>query len=370
MTVTANGPGAYGNLESVTVLAPTDGVYNHADVQISYLGKTYWYKNIDISTGQDNTLTVVGTDDGNPAILTKTASGVLSPMLSTPLAGGTDGSIADADYTASNKGVNIAASAPGVGIVFVAERMTAAVKAVMYTLSATSSDRMWIIGPDNESVAAATAITEAASYRTDRFIYAFNAPYTIDPSTAAEVVTHPTSWMASILSQTDIDIHPGDKDNAQFLQGITRLFNESYVRNDYIAFRAAGICALEHLDGYGFVSGVTTSLVVGKEQITRRRMADFLQISVAQALGPFVKKKNTLTRRKAMNGMIVSFLQDLQGAERVVQAFKVDGESLNTDNARAQDIEHILMRVRLISHMLEIVLETEIGTSVTIVQAQ
>jgi hypothetical protein len=377
MTVTANGVGAYGNLITAQVAAASDGSTAHSNITIGYLGKSYVYKNIDISTATaNNILNVVGSDDGNPAILTKSAAGVCNVLSSTPLAAGADGSVSDSDYTAA--AITKAAAAPGCAIVFVGEYMSAAVKAAMFAASATVSDRVFVIAPDNETVAAATAITEAALYRGDRMIYTFNSPNTLDNATASVIVTHPSAWMASILSQTDIDIHPGDVDNQQFTQAITSLYNEGYVRNDYIALRAAGICALEHLSGYSFVSGVTTSLVPGKEQITRRRMADFLQISVANALQPFVKKKNTVSRRKAMVGMVMGFLAELQRNERVVATddsvsgpgYLVDDDSLNSALGRAAGIERLLTRVRLISHMLEVVLETEIGTSVNIVQKQ
>ena len=46
----------------------------------------------------------------------------------------------------------------------------------------------------------------------------------------------------------------------------------------------------------------------------------------------------------------------------------VDIDTLNTPTQRAQGIEKILMRVRLIGHILELVLETEIGTSVVITE--
>jgi hypothetical protein len=73
-----------------------------------------------------------------------------------------------------------------------------------------------------------------------------------------------------------------------------------------------------------------------------------------------------VTRRLANGGILQAFLGDLQGNERIVEQFSIDLEKLNTPTQRAQGIEKILMRVKLIGHMLELVLETEIGTSVVI----
>lgn len=364
----ANGPGAYGNSISATVVVPsTDGVSGRFDLKVTdEKGKQSVYPNLDMTGSNDNSLAVIGTDDANCFVFTKLSSG--TPVASTAsLTGGTDGSVADSDYTAAGKGLNVGAAATGCSVVFTADYMSAAVRAQVMTLSATVNDRMFLIGPDNETVSEATAITDVAAYRSDRIVYCFNHAYTQDPTNAAQVLTRPESWLASILSQTDIDIHPGEEDTKQFTAGITKLYNESYVRGDYKALKAAGICALEDNDGFAFVSGVTTSLQSGKTQITRRRMADFLQLSVADFLKHSVKKKNTDKRRKDNAGKCIDYLQGLQDEERVVEKFQVDPDKLNTPNGRAAGIERLLMRVRLISHMLELVLETEIGTNVVIV---
>lgn len=374
-TVAASSPGAWGNNATFQVQAASDGAYNHFNMVVSYLGKTYTYKNLDLSAvagvGQDNSLTVIGNDDAVFVTLTKTASGLPAAMGSAQaLTGGAESSVADSDYTAAGKGLSVLAATQGVGACVVAEYSSAALKSAILTKAAASSDRVWLMSADSETVSAATAITEAASYRSDRVVYCFNHAYTLDPSTAAELITSPTSWMASILSQTDVDVHPGVEDNKKFTAGITRLYSEAFVRGDYIAFKAAGICAMERLDGVGFVSGVTTSLTPGLEEVTRRRMADYLQISLAGALKHGVKQKNTLSRRKANAAMVTSFLDDLKQSERIVDDFKVDTEKLNTVTQRAQGIEKLLVRVKIIAHMLELVLETEIGTTVNIRQAQ
>jgi hypothetical protein len=59
---------------------------------------------------------------------------------------------------------------------------------------------------------------------------------------------------------------------------------------------------------------------------------------------------------------------DLKRAERIVEAFSVDTEKLNTTAQRALGVEKILLRVKLLGHMLHLVLETEIGTAVSITE--
>lgn len=396
LRIDASSVGAWGNYVKWRVNAPTDGVSGRFNLLIkdTLTGKVTTYENLDITTGVDNTLTVLGSDtDGNLITLTKLASG--TPYTSIPgtdgagavstedegytalgqtvasftSVSGSDGTVADSDYFGTGKGLDLLATYPGIGVVYCAEYQSANLKSATKTFAATATDRVFLIGANDATVSESSAATDAASYRNNdgRLIYCYNHPYTLDPITGTEVQTAPTSWMASVLSNTDVDIHPGEEDTKRLLAGITRLTKPAITRADYVALKAAGVSALEvDLGQAVFVSGVTTSLVSGKTEITRRRMADFLQLSVAEALRYSVKKKNTVARRNANVGMITAFLGGLKKANRVVEDFQVDGEILNTSLTRAQGIEKILMRVKLLGHMLYVVLETEIGTAVTI----
>jgi hypothetical protein len=368
--ITATSPGVWANDITIDIVDASDADANHFNLEVNYLGGTTIYKNLNTYTSaDDNLLATIGDDYGNLVVVTKLANGRPLNVSAATLNGtaGAEGSIADSDFTASNKGLNVAANVQGVGIVWVAERMSDTLKAAIETLANAATDKIFLIGADAESTSLASAVTDVADYRGDRMVYAFNHCYTLDPETGAEILVRPESWMASILSQTDIDIHPGEEDTVKQTAGIIRLYNSSYTRADYITAKDAGICALESdVSGFKFVSGVTTSLTPGKEQITRRRMTDYIQLSLANSLKYFVKKKNTLTRRKVMAGLVDSFLDGLKKAERVVELYNVDGEILNTEVSRAQGIEKLFVRVKLIGHMLHLVLETEIGTNVKI----
>lgn len=385
LRISATSKGAWGNNVQFKISAASDANANHFDMTIRYLGNTVLYKNLSVFTGEDNLATVIGSDDGNLVVCTKLASG--RPVntasgidgadteayvnLGETVAAftsvlGTEGTIADTDFTATGLGMELLANHRSVDICYVAERSNANIKAKWATLAAASTDKMFIITSDAGNTSIATAATDAATYRSDRIIYTYNHPYTLDPETAAVIECHPTSFMASILSQTDVDIHPGEEDTKPFLAGISRLTNETLSRADYITLREAGICALEKDSGFLFVSGVTTSLTSGKTEITRRRMTDYIQLSLANSLKFSVKKKNTAARRRANSGMITAFLGDLKRAERIVEQFAVDTEALNTVAQRAAGVEKILIRVKLIGHILFLVLETEIGTSVNV----
>jgi hypothetical protein len=387
LRIAASSRGLWGNDVAFKVSAASDGNANHFNLTIRYLGNTVTYANLSVFTGEDNLATEIGDDDGNLVVCTKLASGrpvntsagvdgadtdafvnlgeVVASFVSVA---GTDGAIADTDFTGTGKGMELLAAHRGVDVAFVAERSNATIKAKWNTLAATVSDRMFLMCADSAATSVSATATDAALYRSDRIIYCFNHPNTLDPETAGVISSDPTSWMASILSQTDVDIHPGEEDTKPYLQGITSLAFESLARADFITLREAGVSALERDNGFNFVSGVTTSLTPGKTEITRRRSTAYIQLSLADALKHSVKKKNTEARRRANAGMIQSFLSDLKRAEGIVEAFSVETEKLNTTAQRALGVEKILLRVKLLGHMLHLVLETEIGTAVSITE--
>lgn len=383
--IVASSVGAWGGDVKFGIFAATDGVANHWDLKIKYLGTIYHYKNLDTQAGTDNLAAAIGTDDGRIVDVTKLADGrpvntlgetgadadgyVTLGVGGNNVAAGSDGTIADADYTGTGRCMDKIEYYPGVGVVFVAGRSNAAIKASMKTRAARSSDRLFLICPDSESVSLASAVTDVASYRDQRLVYCFNHAYTLDPETAGEVVTEPHAWMASILSQTDVMIDPGDEDTKKLNAGIIRLYNQGFTREDYISFKNAGIAAMEKDDdGFVFVSSVLTDLTSAKEYITRRREADFILLSLAKFMKNFVKKENTHARRMVQAGTIEAWLEGYKKLGTIVEDYIVDPEKLNTTASRAANIEKLLVRVKLLGHMRHLVLEAEIGTTVTITE--
>jgi hypothetical protein len=391
--IDASSVGTWGNSIRFNVRAATDGNANHWNINFidDITGRSFLYENLDTTTGNDNLALKIGTDDGRLIDIVKLASGrpvnnaagvdgadadgyvnLGETVAAFTSVAGTDGSVADSDYTGTAKPLQNIASYPGIAVVYCAEYSSATVKSGMETAAAASSDRMFLIGADSESVNVTSAITDVADYRSDRIVYCYNHVYTIDPITGTEILVRPESWLAGVLANTDVDIHPGEEDTKRYLAGITKLYQPAISRGDYVLLRAAGICALEiDLGSPVFVSGMTTSVNPSLTQITRRRMTDFLQLSAAYALRFHVKKKNTIERRRAINGTLKGWLEGLARAGRVVDknddgsgAFEIDGEILNNPTDRGNGIERILMRVRLIGHMLHVVLQTEIGTGV------
>ncbi len=385
--IDASSVGSWGNLLQWRVSAATSGVANayNLEIQDTITGKVWKYENLNTTDG-DNLVATIGTDDARPVDVTKL--GALRPINSTASTDGadtnawtnlgatvsaftsvlgTDGSIADGDYFGTSKGLDLLATYNGIAIVYPAEYTSVTLRAAMKTFAAASSDRMFIFGPADQTVSVATACTNAQVNVSDRCIFTYGHVYTIDPVLGAEVLVRPESWMACVLANTDVDIHPGEEDTKRFLAGITRLYNQSLTRADYVLLRAAGVSALEvDLGSPVFVSGVVTDLTPGKTEIARRRSADFLQLSAAYTLRFHVKKKNTEARRTAIAATLKGWLSGLKRQGRVVENFLIDMDILNTSTDRDNGIQRILMRVDLVPHMLSIVLTCEIGTGVVI----
>ena len=381
LLVEATSHGLWGNDVAFRVHAATDGDANKFNLTVRYLGKFKTYENLNISGANDNLAAVVGDDDANWVKLSKLAAG--RPVnhaatvdgadadgyvnLGEAVAGftsvaGSNGTIADADFTAAGRALDVLANYKGLGIAFVAGRSNAAIKSALLTKSAASNDRLFLVCPDAANTTQAAAITEVATMRDDRLVYCFNHPTTLDPETAETITTEPHAWMANILNQTDADVHPGDADNKDFLAGIRGLTYEGMAAGDYDALDAAGICALErhHKGGFVFVSGVTTSLVKNDRPIDGRRTKDFIISGAVERLEGSNKKPNTKGRREADRGALVGWLTGLAKQERFVaktskgqaDIIVANDETVNLASDWADGLHKTFLRVRTIPQNL------------------
>jgi hypothetical protein len=144
--------------------------------------------------------------------------------------------------------------------------------------------------------------------------------------------------------------------------------------NEYTALRAAGIVALriDRTAGAIYQSGITTSLTSGEKNINRRRMADFIEDSLAERLVQFSKLPQTQQLKDGAVGESEAFLADLRSinnpsAQRI-DAYQVDDKSGNTPALSAKGIYVIIARVRLTPTSDFIVIQAEIGENVVIQQ--
>jgi hypothetical protein len=147
-------------------------------------------------------------------------------------------------------------------------------------------------------------------------------------------------------------------------------------QSNYISLKANGICAprRDRTSGSIYQSGVTSvnpGTDPGLITQARRKMADFIQDSLAERLVPFSKKLNTEARRDSIRGIIEQFLSELQSEQNPELArigeFSVDAKSGNTPELEARGIVVFIIRVRTLSSLDAIVLQTEIGEGVVVV---
>lgn len=370
IAVTASSPGAWGLEVTAAVEAATDANANHFNLRIAYQGKEFLGQNCSVFSTDNNLAAIFGTDVSRFVDVTKLASGRPLNIAATALAtGGSDGAVAASDY---NLGCDDLAAFPGISVVVAPDLIgtPASHYAHLVAVAPTVFDRIFLtraMPSLNTAAAEVTAEAAAVTTQSDRLIWCYNDPYTIDPVVNAEIEQGPHTWLAAILSQIDVDIHPGAYDTQAFLAGITRVANTSLSRGDLINLKNAGISTLERVKtGFQFRSGVTTNVTSGLTEITRRRMADFLQLSAADRLKTYVKGKNADEIRAQMAAELTMFSNTLKRAKRVIEDYEIDQNSVNTDDLRAQGEEHILWRVKLIDHMLFLVFETEIATGTVI----
>lgn len=399
LKIAATSPGIWGRSVKWKIEAATDGDANHFNLRVRFLGDEVAYENLNISSTSDNLAAVVGEDVGNWVVLTKLAAGrpnnsstvtqvdfvaardtdgfVFLQDIGAAYTGvdGADGTLAASDYTAL---LDDASAVQGASIVLAPESLedtcTAGAQATFNTAivaqAALTYDRIFLTWSGKTTQSASTEITNLDAQittKSDRIVWCFNAGKVLDPATALKMYSGPHVFLASILNQNDVDIHPGSSQTAPQLAGIVELQNETITNGDLETLRAAGISTLEKLpDQFQFRSGVVTLKTAGKTEITRRRMADFLQLSASDRLKDFVKDRGTVENRAQIKGELTAFSQELKDLPRIVENYSVDQEGVNTAAMRARGVEKIAWRVNLIDHMLAIVLETEIGTGVVI----
>lgn len=144
----------------------------------------------------------------------------------------------------------------------------------------------------------------------------------------------------------------------------------------YISLKANGISAprVDRTSGPIYQSGVTSDLTPGLTTQARRKMADFIQDTLAQRLVPFSKKLSTEARVDSVTGIINQFLKDLRSEDQPelqrIAAYSVDSRSGNTPTLNALGIYVWVIRVKTLSSLDAIVLQTQVGEGVVTITEQ
>jgi hypothetical protein len=278
--------------------------------------------------------------------------------------------------------------------ILVAARISTAINAYVRThvlaASAVGVGRIGIISPLLTTLSLATAVSTAGVNRAERIIYSWPGANTFIPEAAGVSLAgsdgiltttgnldQPSSvWLAAVLSNLAPERNPGQAASPipEVLSPITGIQRGVSVLglNEYAALRAAGVCALrlDRASGPIFQSGITSSLTSGQTNINRRRMADFLQDSLALALTSFSKLPLTISLKDAITGEVDAFLNGLKSpsnpaAQRIVN-YQVDDKSGNTPELLARGVYVVIVRVQTLSTADFIVLQTEVGEGVKI----
>lgn len=378
LTITAKHEGAYGNLITVTV---EDGSVSGKKITITDTNPDAVltpevYDNITTANKSDVELAELF---AGSQLVDVTGAGDADPVniAATPLAAGTDGTLADTDYEAA---ITITEQERA-GNVLWADKQSATIKGYLKQTVLNAPDKMVVMSPDSDTDNLAAAIADVANYRDTegRIIYAFNHLQT--RINGVLVYTSPAAWVASVISNTSAHIDPAFAQNIQYLAGVTDM-KYKLTRAEYIQAKEAGIAAFEYdadLGGHKLKSGITTQILnSSKVTILRRRMADFYSNSVALFLKNYQNAPNTLPNRTLVKGAILAFDNGLirdgilpsddevnDGAARLI-----DTEVLNTDLSIGQGFFKIQVKRRLYSSMRFIVFQIEIGETVVVTEGE
>jgi hypothetical protein len=216
-----------------------------------------------------------------------------------------------------------------------------------------------------------------AANRTDRLVYCFPEVKQLFPELDASnsIDMGWDTWMASILSQLAPEEDPGQYHNLADGRGITaikqiRTTAGAELRDlnpdDYKTFRQKGVCAPAFSESYGWTcySGVTSSVVSGRTEINRRRMADYV---TNRATTIVERYKSTLERTKR-NLAILDALEAL--GEELKSEEDPDLQRIDDYSVQLGDVESGVQKIdfqcKLLGTSRSFLINLELGTTVTI----
>lgn len=253
--------------------------------------------------------------------------------------------------------------------------------------------RMCAVSPPLNTVEATALSTSAnpgvGAYRDQRTVYCYPGFNTYVPAIGAvgtaggagfsatgNIDQTSDGWLISICSQLPPEENPGQ--DTTFTSSVNSIELGSNVQNfgisDYVAFKAAGICAARFDADNGvaiFQSGVTSvnpATMPALARIARRRMADYIEDSLAALSTGFGKQLNTKARRAALASEFRAFLGGILGTtagnNQRIEGYDVDEFSGNTQQLLQQGLYRILVNVTTITSLDSIVIAADIGDQV------
>lgn len=304
----------------------------------------------------------------------------------------------DAAYVAAfDKTVDINSVAREINLIWSARQSNQIRKTIRANVQTASAEgcfgRMGMVRPPLNTTKAAAKSTTAepgvGAYRDQRVVYCYPGANTFVPLIAKRGTAGGTGFtdsgnvdvgadgfLASVCSQLAPEENPGQATTftAQ-INGIESGANvQGFTISDYTAFKRSGICALRMDEGVAIFQSGVTSVDPGTYpqlvNIARRRMADFIQDTLARRGKGYGKKLSTFARRKALAGEIKMWLSGLLSKQRPEQqriaGYTVDDKSGNTQVSLGKGLYRIIVKVRTLASLDSIVLETTIGEQVEV----
>lgn len=379
-TVNARYPGAAGNAIKVEVMAATNG-NNAARNVIVTIGSVYRavYENLTATTFPTTDPYVTFSGSALPAVAAVAA-----------LTGGDDGvPIAD-DYlgTSEDTGLNLfEGEAADANIIVCAGANTALAADVntgIQSFMAASEKYMMAVLCTEAELSAADVQTDVTSYRSDRLVYAWPRVSQLDTwlSTPMQRVVDGNAFVACAMASVAPEVSPGGANGVAALNGIVGLEAASPARATLDALKAAGVCVFFMASAFNGVilrGAVTTDLDSRRTTIYRRRMTDYIALSLARALEQYTEKPLDLTFNtqgkadlglitSAETGVVIAWLEGLKQSNRIA-AYQVDPYSLNTPTTAAANQFLLSVAVRLFGAQEEIVLVHRIGPGENVSQS-
>jgi hypothetical protein len=181
-------------------------------------------------------------------------------------------------------------------------------------------------------------------------------------------------WMSAIMGNLPPERNPGEASPTTkkvltpvlgYAIGVPNLDLNAW---KLLRLRGVAGIRMDKTVGPVFQSGVTTSLTPGQKNINRRKMADYIQDSIASALKPLAKLPMSEQFKDTVLTQTDDFLQGLKSpdnpAAQRISDYTVDGVSGNTPASEAKGIYVVVIKVRTLATADFIVIQTEIGEGV------
>jgi hypothetical protein len=309
----------------------------------------------------------------------------------------TEAAIDAAYVTAFDSTIDINTIAREINVIYSARQSNQVRKSIRQNVLTASADgcfgRIGVVRPPLNTTKTAAKSTTAepgvGAYRDQRVIYCYPGANTFVPLIAkrgtaggasftsdGNVDVGADGFLASCCSQLAPEENPGQETTfTAAVNGIESGANvQGFTITDYTAFKAKGICALRIDEGKAIFQSGVTSVDPGTYpqlvNIARRRMADFVQDTLARRGKGYGKKLSTFARRKALAGEIRMFLRGLLSPNKPenqrIAGFTVDIKSGNTKTSLGKGLYRIIIKIRTLASLDSIVLETTIGEQVEV----